>query len=409
MADIYIKIRPPGGDTVLISIDPGKSVLELKRAIAQKNGVPPEEQRLIFKGQVLQDDKPLATYQPTDGVVFHLVIGRRSDSSSSSPDASQQQPSVSSAAAAAAGAAPEGQGAEAPSGLLPAGLQAMLESLTRLVGGTAADGQTAGMIMMNTTTGSLPAPGNAPTAVVRITTLPQLLQQSTQGTPAATNAPDHLGTVRRALSAHGIASQDRGGSLFFEVLGRTCRCVCTSGVVFMEAYIAFVDPRHASEVTVVLNAEQRASLLGRLDLAADGTVTLTVTFFPDTHTLPDTAVRRFLAITDGIARDLPSKLSRFLPRDPNETFPYMLGVRNATVHWFDVSEAACHRHGAFSHGDRVRDANGRTATTIGVRKDRSGQEHLWFHVDGNSGAGVYDAAAITTLQRVGQQTVHPAF
>ena len=58
---IKVKVKTTSDVKFEINIDPSKSVLELKKAIAIKSPdkVEPSLQRLIYKGHVLKDDKIL--------------------------------------------------------------------------------------------------------------------------------------------------------------------------------------------------------------------------------------------------------------------------------------------------------------------------------------------------------------
>jgi ubiquitin len=70
------------GKTVSIEVEEGESIEDVKAKIAEKEGIPPEQQRLIFGGQQLQDSKTLDDYNVGDDATLHLVLrlrGGRSD------------------------------------------------------------------------------------------------------------------------------------------------------------------------------------------------------------------------------------------------------------------------------------------------------------------------------------------
>ena len=50
-----------------------QTIQDLKKAIQEKSGVNYQEQRLIFKGKLLIDDKPLSFYGIEDGFTIHMV------------------------------------------------------------------------------------------------------------------------------------------------------------------------------------------------------------------------------------------------------------------------------------------------------------------------------------------------
>lgn len=62
------------GKTVSIEVEEGESIEDVKAKIAEKEGIPPEQQRLIFGGQQLQDAKTLSDYDVGDDSTLHLVL-----------------------------------------------------------------------------------------------------------------------------------------------------------------------------------------------------------------------------------------------------------------------------------------------------------------------------------------------
>lgn len=70
-------VKTLAGKTVSIEVEEGESIEDVKAKIAEKEGIPPEQQRLIFGGQQLQDAKTLDDYDVGDDATLHLVLRLR--------------------------------------------------------------------------------------------------------------------------------------------------------------------------------------------------------------------------------------------------------------------------------------------------------------------------------------------
>lgn len=73
---IYIKSLT-GKMTTIECPSANMTIEEMKLAIQRKEGIPPDQQRLVFNGKQLEDSKTLADYEIESESMFHLVLRLR--------------------------------------------------------------------------------------------------------------------------------------------------------------------------------------------------------------------------------------------------------------------------------------------------------------------------------------------
>jgi hypothetical protein len=65
------------GKTIPITVNPTSTLQDAKLALTEREGIPPDQQRLIYKGKELQDDILLSEYGMEAEDVLHMVLRLR--------------------------------------------------------------------------------------------------------------------------------------------------------------------------------------------------------------------------------------------------------------------------------------------------------------------------------------------
>ncbi|KAF2487030.1 ubiquitin-related domain-containing protein [Neohortaea acidophila] len=72
-----IKVRTLTGKEIELNIEDSYKISTIKERVEEKEGIPPVQQRLIFGGKQMSDDKTAEDYKLKGGDILHLVLALR--------------------------------------------------------------------------------------------------------------------------------------------------------------------------------------------------------------------------------------------------------------------------------------------------------------------------------------------
>lgn len=74
---MQVRVKTLTGRDIQIDVEPSDKIMRIKEMMEEKEGIPPLQQRLIFNGSQLDDDRTIQDSGIAAGASLHLVLTLR--------------------------------------------------------------------------------------------------------------------------------------------------------------------------------------------------------------------------------------------------------------------------------------------------------------------------------------------
>jgi large subunit ribosomal protein L40e len=82
---MQIFVKTLTGKTITLDVEPSDEIAVVKEKIQYKEGIPPEQQKLIFAGALLKDSQTLAQYNIQKEATIHMILRLRGQGHDGTP------------------------------------------------------------------------------------------------------------------------------------------------------------------------------------------------------------------------------------------------------------------------------------------------------------------------------------